>query len=153
MSHRLLASTGRAARRGFTMMELLVVLAVLALLVGLAITNFGNVFGGAQVSTAELFVKQTLNAPLMTYRMQLGDYPSTQEGLQALIAAPSGKEAKWGGPYITESQVPRDPWNEPYQYQYPGTHNKNGYDLWSKGPPGKDRIIGNWDTSAPTENK
>ena len=135
------------------MMELLVVLAILALLAGLAISNVTGIFGGAQTQTAEIFVKQTLQTPLFTYRMHMHDYPSTAEGLQALITAPSGKDANWHGPYITESQVPKDPWGEPYQYAYPGTHKTStGYDLWSKGPDkqsGTDDDIGNWEKGAP----
>ena len=137
-----------AARRGFTMMELLVVLAILGLLAGLAISNVSGIFGGAQVSTAQIFVKESMKAPLFTYSLHLGGFPSTAEGLQALIAAPGDKASSWHGPYITESKVPLDPWQEPYQYAFPGTHNKSGYDLWSKGPDkisGTDDDIGNWD--------
>lgn len=143
------ASARRALRRGFTMMELLVVLAILGLLAGLAISNVGQIFGGAQAGTAELFVKETLKAPLFTYRMHMGDYPSTSDGLQALIDRPgNSKASQWHGPYITESKVPRDPWGEPYQYAYPGAKNKSSYDLWSKGPDkqsGTDDDIGNWE--------
>ena len=141
-------SLARRLRRGFTMMELLVVLAILGLLAGLAISNVGQIFGGAQASTAELFVKESLKAPLFTYRMSMGDFPSTAEGLQALITAPGSKADRWKGPYITEGKVPRDPWGEPYQYAYPGSRNKGSYDLWSKGPDkqsGTEDDIGNWD--------
>lgn len=143
-----------SGRRAFTMMELLVVLAILGLLAGLAISNVGHIFGGAQGTTAELFVKESLKAPLFTYRMHMGDYPSTSEGLQALIDRPGAKGDRWHGPYITEAKVPRDPWGEPYQYAYPGTRNKGSYDLWSKGPDkqsGTGDDIGNWDKDAPAE--
>ena len=135
------------ARRGFTMMELLVVLAILGLLAGLAISNIHGIFGGAQGQAADLFVRESVKAPLFTYRMHMGDYPSTAEGLQALITRPAAKAEKWVGPYITESKVPTDPWGEPYQYAYPGSHNKGSYDLWSKGPDkqsGTADDIGNW---------
>jgi general secretion pathway protein G len=128
-------------------MELLVVLAILGLLAALAITNVDKIFGGAQESTAELFVRESLRAPLMTYRMHMGDFPSTAEGLQALVAPPANRADRWRGPYITETRVPVDPWGEPYQYQYPGTRVKGSYDLWSKGPDrqsGTDDDIGNW---------
>lgn len=142
---------GSRGIRGFTMMELLVVLAILGLLAGLAITNIGGIFGGAQATTAELFVRESMKAPLFTYRMHMGDYPSTTDGLQALFMAPEGKTGKWHGPYITENKIPLDPWGEPYQYAYPGTYNKAAYDLWSKGPDkqsGTEDDIGNWDSSA-----
>ena len=138
----------RAARRGFTLLEILVVLAIIGLLAGLAITNIDKIFGGAQAQVAETFAKQTMKTALTAYRISMGDYPSTAEGLQALITCPSGKEGKWRGPYITESKIPLDPWNEPYQYAYPGKHNKSGYDVWSKGPDKQDGTnddIGNWE--------
>lgn len=131
------------------MMELLVVLAILGLLAGLAITNVQGIFGGAQVNTAQLFVKQTMKTSLFTYRMSMSDYPSTAEGLQALVSQPSGgKAASWRGPYIEGGKVPLDPWGEPYQYAYPGVKNKGSYDLWSKGADkqsGTGDDIGNWD--------
>lgn len=132
------------------MMELLVVLAILGLLAGLAISNVSGIFGGAQVSTAQIFVKESMKAPLFTYSLHMGGFPSTAEGLPALIAPPGDKADRWHGPYITESKVPLDPWGEPYQYAYPGTHNKSGYDLWSKGADkqsGTEDDIGNWDAA------
>lgn len=140
------------------MMEILVVLAILGLLAGLAISNIGGIFGGAQAKTAELFVKESMKAPLFTYRMHMGDYPSTADGLQALISRPSAKGSSWHGPYITESRIPNDPWGEPYQYAYPGTRNKDRglYDLWSKGPDkqsGTEDDVGNWDTGGTSDNK
>lgn len=140
---------GRRSRSSsaFTLMEILVALAILGLLVGLAVSKVGNIFGGAQVSTARLFVQDSMKTALTTYRIQVGDYPSTQEGLQALITAPSGKEDRWHGPYIEGSKVPLDPWGHEYKYVYPGQHNKDGYDLWSLGPDGVDGTaddIGNW---------
>jgi general secretion pathway protein G len=89
--------------------------------------------------------------------MHILDFPSTSEGLQALITPPANKAAQWVGPYITESKVPNDPWGEPYQYVYPGQKNKGSYDLWSKGPDkqsGTADDIGNWDAAAAApENK
>lgn len=133
------------------MMELLVVLAILGLLAGLAISNVTGIFGNAQGQTASLFVKETLKTPLFTYSLKMGGYPTTAEGLNALITAPADKADRWGPqPYVTESKIPPDPWGEPYQYASPGTHNKSTYDLWSKGPDkisGTDDDIGNWDSA------
>jgi general secretion pathway protein G len=73
--------------------------------------------------------------------------------LQALLTPPSSKADRWHGPYIEGNNVPIDPWGEPYQYEYPGKHNKAGYDLWSKGPDkqsGTADDIGNWDSAAST---
>lgn len=157
MTPHLSASFRRGAhlsRRAFTLLEILVVLAILGLLATLAITNLDSVMGTANDKTADLFVKQTLKVPLKTYQMAMGSYPSTAEGLQALITAPAAKAAQWRGPYLeVDGVMPLDPWKEPYQYRSPGVKNKNGYDLWSKGPDKQDGTaddIGNWTSSAET---
>jgi len=139
-------SVAKRTSRGFTLVEILVVLAILGLLAGLAITKLDTIFGGAQEKTAELFVNNTLKVPLRTYQMQVGDFPSTAEGLGALLAAPAGKADRWRGPYIEGKAIPLDPWGRPYQYRYPGTKNKTGYDLFSFGPGGveDEKSIGNW---------
>ena len=137
----------RALRRGFTLLEIMIALAILGLLVGLAVTNLDSIFGDAQTSTAKLFVRESIKLPLTSYRIKMGDYPSTAEGLQALITAPSGTEGPWTGPYFSDSKIPLDPWGEPFIYRYPGVHNKNGYDIFSKGPDkteGTADDIGNW---------
>jgi general secretion pathway protein G len=136
-------------RRGFTLIEILVVIAIIGLLAGLTIANVGGLFGGSQKDIARLFVTQSLKTPLTTYRLQMGDYPSTEEGLQVLFTPPAGKADRWRGPYVADgTKFPiEDPWGEPYQYRYPGVHNKGSYDVWSKGPDktdGTDDDIGNW---------
>jgi general secretion pathway protein G len=138
-----------ARRRGFTLLEILVVLAIIGLLFGLAISNVTGIFGGNQVKITEMFVQTTMKTPLAAYRLQMGDYPSTAEGLQVLLTPPANKADRWGGPYldVKGGKLPVDPWQEPYQYRYPGTKNKTGYDLWSKGPDKADGTpddIGNW---------
>jgi general secretion pathway protein G len=137
------------SERGFTLLEILLALAILAMLVTLAVTNVPKIFGGAQASGARLFVRDSMKTSLTAYRIDMGDYPSTDEGLQALITAPENKADRWRGPYVdvTGGKIPLDPWGEPYQYRCPGTHNKDSYDLWSKGPDkvdGTDDDIGNW---------
>jgi general secretion pathway protein G len=147
-----LRRTASAARTsGFTLLEILVVLAIIGLLAGLAITNVDKIFGGAQADTTRLFVNQTMKTNLTTFRIHMGSYPSTSEGLQALITPPSAKAERWNGPYIEGGKIPLDHWGEPYQYAYPGQRNKDGYDLWSKGPDkqsGTADDIGNWDPGA-----
>jgi general secretion pathway protein G len=135
-------------KRGFTLMEILVVLAILGLLAGLAISKLGSQFDNAKMDTAKLFVTTSIKVPLFSYKMHLGDFPTTQEGIQALVTPPSSKSDRWRGPYLEPAKIPLDPWNEPYHYAYPGSHNKDGYDVWSSGPDkqsGTDDDIGNWD--------
>ena len=138
---------GNPAKKAFTLMEILVALAILGLLVGLAVSNFGNILDTSSVNAAKLFVTESMKAPLTTYRIQVGDYPTTAEGLQALIASPPDKVDRWHGPYLDVKTVPLDPWHNPYKYAYPGVHNKDSYDLWSTGPKGIESEaddIGNW---------
>ena len=139
----------RPARSAFTLLEILVVLAIIGLLAGLAVSNSDKIFGHSQEAVARIFVRDSLKTSLVRYRIDLSDYPSTAEGMQALLTAPANKADRWRGPYIDTpgNKLPLDPWGEPYQYRYPGTKNKGGYDLYSKGPDkvdGTDDDIGNW---------
>lgn len=138
-----------ASRRGFTLLEILVVLAIIGLLVGLAVNRVGDIFGGSQASIAKIFVNDSIKTSLVRYRIDLGDFPSTAEGLEALVTAPSSRADRWKGPYVDAKggKLPVDPWGEPYLYRYPGTQNKGSYDVYSKGPDhteGTADDVGNW---------
>jgi general secretion pathway protein G len=144
----------RLRANAFTLLEILVVLAILGLLAGLAITNVDKIFGGAQVQTTQLQVRDSMKTPLTSYKIHMGDFPSSAEGLQALVSAPANRADRWHGPYLEPARVPVDHWGEPLQYQYPGQRNKTGYDLWSKGPDkqtGTADDIGNWETGTSAE--
>jgi len=153
MSNSLRTLRRRALRtRGFTLLEIMVVLAIIGLLVGLAVNRIGKALENAQEDVARAFVKSSMTAPLMSYRIDMGGFPSTAEGLTALFTMPQNSTGRWRGPYAEGNSVPLDPWKQPYQYAFPGKHNPKGYDLWSKGPDGQDGTgdeIGNWEN--PTE--
>ena len=136
-------------RRAFTLLEILVVLAIIGLLVGLVVSNTDKIFGQSQEAVAKIFVRDSLKTPLVRYRIDMGDYPATNEGLAALVTAPSHATDKWRGPYLdaTGGKLPVDPWGQPYEYRYPGVKNAGGYDLYSKGPDKTAETaddIGNW---------
>lgn len=128
------------------MMEMLVVLAIMSLLAMLAIGHVKNMIENARTTTAQIFVTQSMKSPLFMFNNHVGSFPTTTEGLQALLAAPPDARSRWHGPYLEKLHL--DPWGEPYQYASPGTRSKAGYDLWSKGPDklnGTDDDIGNWE--------
>jgi general secretion pathway protein G len=95
---------------------------------------------------AKISVYMTIKVPLVHFRGRMGRFPTTKEGLTALVQCPSGLEGRWDGPYFADGRVPVDPWGRTYQYRCPGVHNPKGYDLWSLGPSGVggDDEIGNW---------
>ncbi len=132
------------ANAGLTLLEILIAIALLAAIAGLLVTNLDRILGGGREEVARLFVEETLTTPLLSYRINMGRYPTTEEGLEALLRRPSEDAVNWRGPYI--KQLNPDPWGNPYQYRSPGEHNPDSYDLWSWGPDGTDsgQNIGNW---------
>lgn len=124
--------TRRSARwreRGFTLVELLVVLAILALLVAITTPQVLKYLARAKVDTARIEV-QNLQTALDLFLIDVGRYPTQQEGLQALVANPGVLE-RWRGPYLKATSVPLDPWGHSYQYRIPGQ--QGDYDLYTLG--------------------
>lgn len=117
---------------GFTLLELLVVLVILGLLVGYVAPRYFSQVGKSEVKVARAQVK-ALEDALDQYRLDMGFYPTTEQGLSALNEAPAG-ESRWQGPYLRKA-VPNDPWGRAYQYESPGQHGE--YDIWSYGRDGQ----------------
>ena len=118
---------------GFTLLELLVVMVIIGLLAGFVAPRYFAQVGKSQVKVARAQI-DALDKALDQFRLDVGRYPTSEEGLQALTAQPGG-EAGWAGPYLKKG-VPADPWGRPYVYQQPGTHGGD-FDLMSYGKDGR----------------
>lgn len=123
-------------RSGFTLIEILVVIVVIAILATLVAPNVFQHVGAAKSATAKSQIEM-LGAALDTYRLDNGSYPTTQQGLDALWQKPNvDPPVNWRTPYLRKP-VPMDPWGRPYIYLYPGQANPMGYDLLSYGADGQ----------------
>ena len=118
-----------ATQRGFTLIELLVVLVILGLLAGLIGPQVMKHVGSSKSKAAKLQVEELVSA-LDIYRLEVGSYPTTAQGLDALINKPDGVEF-WAGPYLRKKVVPKDPWGRDYVYRYPGEY--GDLDIYSLG--------------------
>jgi general secretion pathway protein G len=128
------SSVGRG-QRGFTLLELLVVLAILGLLIGLVAPAALRQLGSAKEKIAHQSIER-LASVLDIYKLDVGTYPSTEQGLQALLVRPDGV-THWSGPYLKGETVPEDPWGHPFLYRMPSQRPGHDYDLYSLGPSGK----------------
>ncbi|MFQ5490836.1 MAG: type II secretion system major pseudopilin GspG [Phycisphaerae bacterium] len=143
----------RTRRSAFTLLEILLVVGILALLAALVAPNLMKMGDQAKNDIAKSQVGRNGNIgrSLQKYRMDVGVYPETDEGLEALFTIPSSvdeESGKWKGPYLegTPEEL-KDPWTGEFQYRSPGEFNEDSYDLWSNGPDGKDGTdddIKNW---------
>jgi general secretion pathway protein G len=130
------SAEGRAdGEAGFTLLELLVVIVILGLLIGLVAPAVLKQLGHAKESIARQSVAQ-INSVLDMYKLDAGSYPSTADGLQALITQPSDVTS-WAGPYLKSSNLPLDPWGHPFTYQSPSARPGLDYDLCSLGSTDK----------------
>lgn len=117
---------------GFTLLELLVVMVIIGLLAGYVGPKYFAQIGKSEMKAARAQI-DALEKALDQYRLDAGRYPSTDQGLSALMARPAD-ESKWLGPYLKKA-VPMDPWGHPYQYRSPGEH--GDFDLFSLGKDGQ----------------
>lgn len=132
---------------GFTLLELLVVLAILGALAGLVGPQVMKHLGESKSKTARVQIED-LAAAMDMYRLDTGRYPTTEQGLEALVEQP-GDAKNWNGPYLRKNKIPKDPWNNDYHYASPGEHGK--FDIYSlgldeqQGGEGEDQDIASWE--------
>lgn len=133
-------------QRGFTLPELLVVLVILGLIIGIAAPSVIKYVGSSRTKAAALQVER-LSGILDLYRLDVGKYPTSDDGLNVLIEAPQSAKG-WNGPYMKKADALKDPWGRPYQYRSPGEHGE--FDLFSlgadnqQGGDGEDQDITSW---------
>jgi general secretion pathway protein G len=130
-STRRLSGRGRA---GFTLIELLLVLVILAVLAAVVVPKFTGRSEQAREAAARTDIA-SIETALDSFEVDAGRFPTTDEGLDALLRAPSNVRA-WRGPYLKRGA--NDPWGNPYVYRFPGQNNPGSYDLYSIGPDGQD---------------
>ena len=123
--------------RGFTLVEILIVLALIGIVAGLAMSNLGEIFGGGKVKAAQTWVNSTGEAYVNSYLAMVGDYPKSLSDLQN---PPNGVP-----PFVKRASDLQDPWGKNYTYQYPGTRNTGSFDLSTTAPDGT--VLGNWDSA------
>ena len=124
-----------SAESGFTLLELLVVIAILGLLAALVGPRLFNVLGTAKAKLATQQI-DNIGSALDMYKLDVGSFPTSDQGLTALVSKPNDVE-NWNGPYTKTGGVPKDPWDHPWNYQNPSTRQGHDYDLCSAGTSGQ----------------
>jgi len=119
---------------GFTLLELLVVLGIIAMLAGIVGPQVMKHMGASKTKAARVQIED-LAASLDMYKLDEGRYPTSQQGLAALVERPADAK-RWNGPYLRKDKIPQDPWNQDYHYVFPGQHGK--FDLFSYGADEKE---------------
>jgi len=139
----------QSRRKGFTLLEVLMVVAIIGLLAMFIVPNLFGAKDKAEVDLVQATVNKGLNGALDLYKAHLGSYPREEDGgLMALVEPPKDEESakKWHGPYVDVKAL-KDSWGTEYVYEFPGKYNEQGYDLSSAGKdrqPGTDDDIVNW---------
>ena len=124
----------RQSERGFTLVEMLVVITIIALIMALVGPRVLNYLAESKAKTAKIQI-ESLATALDLYFLDSGQYPGSSEGLNALLQRP-GSTVTWNGPYLKGNAVPSDPWGRPYVYRAPGQH--GSYDIISFGADGQE---------------
>ena len=125
-----------ASESGVTLIELLIVIVILGLLAGVIALNVMPQRDKAKVATTRQSI-EALEVALQMYSIDVGDYPTTEQGLMALRNPPNPVPADWNGPYVTKPTF-NDSWGNAFIYRYPGNHAGYSYDLYSLGRDGKE---------------
>ncbi len=137
----------RKSQSGYTLLEIMAVVVIIGLIVTGAIVNINNRVKEARINTANSTIKATIRTALNLYEMDNGTFPTTEQGIKALIEKPSSEPApqNWKA-YLENKTVPLDPWGREYIYVCPGSHNQDSYDLSSRGfnPSSSEDDITNW---------
>jgi general secretion pathway protein G len=140
------ARGARTAEHGFTLIELLLVLVILAILAAVVVPRFTGRSEQARTTAAETDIAG-METALDAFEIDIGRFPTTDEGLAALVEPPAGVDAQaWQGPYL-KRDLPRDPWGNDYVYEQPGRFNTRGFDLSSAGADGRagtEDDVANW---------
>jgi general secretion pathway protein G len=133
--------------RGFTLIELLLVMVILAILAAVVVPKLVGRSDQAKIAAAKSDISN-LESALSTFEVDTGRFPSSDEGLGALLTAPGNVGANWHGPYV--QHPPKDPWGQPYVYVYPGQHNPQGFDLYTTkgGQDTSGNELNNWNINA-----
>jgi len=139
-------------RRGFTLIEIMLVVIIIGILVAMIVPNISGRSEQARKTAARTDIESNLSTALDLYRMDVGQYPTSQQGLMALVTEPntSPVPAQWSGPYLKKKRVPKDPWGREYVYVSPGVHNPESYDLSSLGASGVEGSdnVNNWENES-----
>lgn len=131
-------------KKAFTLVELMLVVIIIGILVAMVVPRMAGRSEQAREGVAKADVDLNIATALKLYELDNGAFPTTDEGLNALLSAPSSA-TNWRGPYLEKKPV--DPWGRPYQYKSPGTHRTHDYDLFSFGRDGVESSddVGNWE--------
>jgi general secretion pathway protein G len=133
-------------KKGFTLIELMLVVIIIGVLAMMVVPRFAGRTEQARRAAAKADIEVNIATALDLYELDNGNYPTTEQGLEALMKKPttSPEPVNWNGPYLRKT--PKDPWGRPYVYRSPGEHNLEDYDLFSYGPDGAESEddIKNW---------